>query len=70
MSVSHERLDEIVASMLGSCHDLDYYLEEGEELSLEDLHYIDQEVIECTDCGWNVDAYTVDDEGRCGHCSE
>lgn len=69
MSTSVQRLQELVESLMGSCHNLDYYLDEGEELSLEDLHYIDDQVMMCECCGWNFESYEIDDRGNCIHCA-
>ena len=64
------RLEELVSSLIGSCHELDYYLEEGEELTLEELHYIDSLVQPCNGCGWNFDPWELNDEGLCEECGD
>lgn len=65
-----ERLEELVASLIGSGHNLDYYLEEGEELTLEDLHYIDDQVMMCECCGWNFESFEINEEGLCPPCAD
>ena len=44
--------------MEGSIQDFRFFLEEGEDLSIEDLEYLDELVFECNTCGWN---YSTDD---------
>lgn len=68
MSTSEKRLEELVNSLIGSWHDLDYYLEEGEVLSIEDLIYIDNKVAVCNVCGLNLNPLEINHDGICWKC--
>ena len=69
MKVTDERVEEILNSMVGTCHDLDYYLEDGEELSMEQLHYVAVQVVPCEICGWNFVAEELNKYNECDNCS-
>jgi hypothetical protein len=69
MKVTDERVEEIIQSMIGTCHDMDYYLEDAEELSLEQVHFISTQVAPCEVCGWNFCFEELDEYGECEHCS-
>jgi len=52
-TLTNERIEEIASFMEGSIQDYHFFLEEGEDPSIEDLDYLDELVFECNTCGWN-----------------
>lgn len=70
-----ERIEEFVESLRGTCRSIDEACNEFgmtfEDLTGEDLEYIDNEIFCCEDCGWWCElcetSYTV--ENTCKDCN-
>ena len=52
-NLSDKRLHELAESMEGGINSVNYFLEEGEELSLDDEEELSFLVSSCDTCGWN-----------------
>lgn len=72
--LSDERIEELAASMEGSIHGVEYFLEDGEDMSHEDEIELYHLVDVCDTCGWNFsrDDLNSTDYGEllCWRCEE
>ena len=78
MTLRYKVMDALIDRTMGTCQSLDYHLEgfgmELDDLSLEELTYIDDAIFECGCCGWWYDlaelSDMVDQDTVCVRCVE
>lgn len=68
-------MNEVIEYLQGGCKTLSEGLEglyeiDEAALSKEDLEAIDQEIFNCSGCGWWFEISEQQDEGMCGDCYE
>lgn len=76
-NVEDNKLEGLVDYLLGTCQSLDSGLNtilglEFEDLTIEDLYFIDDRTMNCSECGWWVETYYMDEEEGdiCEDCAE
>ena len=80
MEINNEQLQELIAYLQGSCKSLDeacqdmFEQDSGDCLTTEQLEEIDQEIFNCTQCGWwfelAEESESEDGEMICNGCAD
>ena len=71
--ITHENIQQIANDLKGTAQSLDALLAEGygtefSEVPTELLYLLDQEVMQCVNCGWWEDSENINDDQVCEEC--
>jgi hypothetical protein len=64
------RAQEVADALLGTSDDLSAHATEAERNDTAFCAALDAEVMQCTCCGWWVEASMVNDDAECEECEE
>jgi len=78
MKIRYKLMDDLIENTMGTCQGLEYHLEgfgmELDDLTMEELYYIEDAIFECACCGWWYDLSEIcpeiEDETVCMNCED
>jgi len=78
MAIRYKVMDALIENTMGTCQSLEYHLEgfgmELDDVSMEELGYIDDAIFNCDCCGWWYELSElcpeIEDGQVCMNCEE